>query len=71
MIAFAATVLFVAAVFNVWAWPTFFRRVTRDPRARDESGRPTAFYRVHLVLVVVALVIAAAAILAGVLLLVG
>ena len=71
MIVFAAIVLLVAAVFNVWAWPTFFRRVTRDPRARDETGRPTAFYRVHLVLLVLALAIAAAAVVAAVLLLVG
>jgi hypothetical protein len=67
---FAAVVLFVNAVFNVWAWPTFFRRVARDPRARDEQGRPTAFYRVHLVLLVVALVIAVASATAGILLLV-
>ncbi len=67
---FAAVVLFVSALFNVWAWPTFFRRVAHDPRARDEAGRPTAFYRVHLVLLILALVIAAACVVAGVLLLV-
>ena len=71
MIAFPAAVLFISAVFNVLAWPTFFRRVARDPRARDDNGKHTAFYRVHLVLLVVALAIAAAAIVAGVLLLIG
>jgi len=68
---FAAVVLLVNAVFNVWAWPAFFRRVSRDPRARDEAGRPTAFYRVHLVLLVVALAIAAASLVGAILLLVG
>jgi len=67
---FAVVVLFLSAVFNVWTWPTFFRRVTRDARARDEAGRPTAFYRVHLVLLVVGLAIAAASVVAGILLLV-
>ncbi len=65
----AAVVLFLNAVFNVWAWPTFFRRVAKDPRARDADGRATAFYRVHLVLLVVAVVIAAASVVAGVLVL--
>ncbi len=65
----AAVVLFVNAAFNGWAWPTFFRRVAEDPRARDEAGHATAFYRVHLVLLVVALVIAAASVVAGVLVL--
>ena len=68
---FAAVVLFVSAVFNVVAWPRFFRRVAQDPRARDESGRPTTFYTVHLVLVIIALAIAAASVVAGILLLLG
>lgn len=65
----AAAVLFVNAAFNGWAWPAFFRRVVRDPRSRDDTGRPTAFYRVHLVLLVIALGIAAASAVAGVLVL--
>ena len=69
MTVFAVVVLFVSAVFNAWTWPTFFRRVARDPRARDEAGRPTAFYRVHLVLLVVGLAIALASLVAGILLL--
>ena len=68
---FAAVVLFVSAVFNVVAWPRFFRRVAQDPRARDDSGRPTTFYTVHLVLVIIALAIAAASVVAGILLLLG
>lgn len=69
MTVFAAAVLFVSAVFNVVAWPRFFQRVAKDERARDAAGRPTAFYRVHLVLVIIALAIAAASVVAGVLLL--
>lgn len=65
----AAVVLFVSAAFNVFAWPAFFRRVAADPRARDAAGRATAFYRVHLVLLVLALAIAAACVVAGVLVL--
>ena len=52
-------VLLVNAAFNVLTWPTFLKRVARDPRARDEAGRPTRFLRVHQVLVVIALVLAA------------
>ncbi len=61
-----AVLLFVSAAFNIFAWPTFFRRVARDPRAHDEAGRTTRFYTVHLVLLIIALVIAAAEIAAGV-----
>ncbi|MEV8255135.1 hypothetical protein AB0O95_14340 [Rhodoglobus sp. NPDC076762] len=66
---FAAIVLFVSALFNVVAWPRFFKRVSSDPRARDSAGKPTAFYRVHAVLVAVAVGLAVASVVAGVLLL--
>lgn len=71
MTVFAAVVLFVSAVFNVVTWPRFFTRVRRDPRARDAAGRVTAFFTVHAVLLAIALLIAAASVLAGVLLLLG
>ncbi|MDM4764359.1 hypothetical protein QT381_15260 [Galbitalea sp. SE-J8] len=51
-------VLLANAVFNAVAWPQFLRRVSRDPRARDESGRPTPFLVVHRVLVGIALSLA-------------
>ncbi|PZF53355.1 hypothetical protein DEJ23_14540 [Curtobacterium sp. MCSS17_008] len=70
MTVFAAIVLFVAAVFNVVTWPRFFQRVANDPRARDAGGKPTTFYTVHLVLVLIAMAIALAAVVAGILLLV-
>ncbi|PYY35932.1 hypothetical protein DEJ16_11775 [Curtobacterium sp. MCJR17_055] len=70
MLVFAAVVLIVGAVFNVVAWPRFFQRVAKDSRARDAAGRPTTFWRVHFVLLLIALVIAVASVLAAVLLLV-
>lgn len=44
-----------AAAWNLLIWPQFWRRVSKDSRARDEAGRPTAFLRVHVVLIVVSL----------------
>ncbi|MCJ1713317.1 SCO4848 family membrane protein [Curtobacterium sp. VKM Ac-2922] len=70
MLVFAAVVLFVGALFNLVAWPRFFQRVAKDTRARDASGRPTTFYRVHLVLLVIAMAITLASVVAGILLLV-
>jgi len=70
MTVFAAIVLFLNAVFNVVAWPRFFARVRSDQRARDAAGRATPFLVVHGVLMTVALLLAAASAVAGVLLLV-
>lgn len=61
------TLLIANALFNVLVWPTFFRRVSRDPRARDAQGRPTRFLVVHAVLIGVALMLAAASLVVGVL----
>lgn len=58
--------LLLNAAFNVFTWPTFLKRVARDPRARDDAGRPTTFLRVHQVLVVVAMLLAAASAVFGV-----
>jgi len=70
MTVFAATVLFLNAVFNVFAWPRFFARVRKDQRARDAAGRATPFLIVHGVLLGVALLLALLSAVAGVLLLV-
>jgi Na+/proline symporter len=70
VLVFAAVVLFLGAVFNVITWPRFFQRVAKDSRARDAAGKPTTFYTVHLVLLLVALAIAVASVVAGILLLV-
>ncbi len=69
MTVFAAIVLFLNAVFNVFAWPRFFSRVSKDARARDAAGRATPFLIVHGVLLGVALLLALASLVAGVLLL--
>jgi hypothetical protein len=72
MIVALAVILIINAVFSFVTWPAFYRRVAKDPRARDAAGRATRFLRVHVVLVTIALVlgvvsvIAAVAVLAGV-----
>lgn len=66
----AGILLLANAAFHVLAWPTFLRRVARDPRARDEAGRATRFLRVHQVLVAIAMLLAAASAVFGVWLLV-
>lgn len=70
MTVFAAIVLFLNALFNIFAWPRFFTRVRKDPRARDAAGRATPFLVVHAVLLGVALVLAVVSVVAGVLVLV-
>ena len=66
-----AVLLIINGVFNFAVWPTFFRRVARDPRARDAAGKATAFFTVHLVIVIVALTLGAASALAGIIALLG
>jgi hypothetical protein len=70
MTVFAAIVLFLNAAFNIFAWPRFFQRVAKDARARDAAGKPTAFLKVHAVLLGVASLLALASLIAGVLLLI-
>ncbi|MDR6970968.1 SCO4848 family membrane protein [Leifsonia shinshuensis] len=70
MTVFAAIVLFLNALFNVFAWPRFFARVRKDARARDAAGRATPFLVVHGVLLGVAVLLAVLSAVAGVLLLV-
>ncbi|MCU1542958.1 MAG: putative integral rane protein [Microbacteriaceae bacterium] len=66
-----AVLLLFNGVFNAIVWPTFFRRVARDPRSRGADGAVTPFFTVHLVIVVVALLLAAASLVAGISALVG
>jgi hypothetical protein len=63
--------LLINAVFNLVVWPQFYRRISRDPRARDSAGKATAFLRVHVILITIALLIAAVSILGAVLSLIG
>lgn len=71
MTVFAGVMLLLNAVFNVVVWPRFWKRVTVDPRARDENGATTTFFRVHAILIAVALLIALASAVAGIVLLIG
>ena len=71
MIVALAVLLLVNAVFNVLVWPTFFRRIAKDPRARDAAGRPTRFLLVHAVLIGAALVLAVVSAVVGIVGLVG
>lgn len=65
----AAVLLFVDAAFNAVVWPRFSPRIANDPRARDADGRRTPFSTVHVVLISIALVLAAASVVVGVLIL--
>jgi len=60
------TLLFLNALFNVVAWPRFYGRVAKDPRAHHAAGRPTRFLIVHAVLIGVALLLAAASAVAAI-----
>lgn len=66
-----AVLLFINAAFNVIVWPQFYKRVVRDPRARDAEGKATTFIKVHAILFAVALVLALVSVIAGVAALVG
>lgn len=66
MIPVLAGLLLAGAAFNVLTWPTFLRRVARDPRARDADGKPTRFLVVHIVLVAIALTLAVAFVIAAI-----
>ncbi len=63
---FPAVVLIVAGLWSLIVWPQFLRRVLKDPRARDAAGKATKFLTVHLVLVTVSMVLAAAVLVIGV-----
>lgn len=54
-----AILLLVNAMFNVLVWPTFYRRIAKDDRARDTEGTPTRFLIVHSILIGAALLLAA------------
>ncbi|ROS73611.1 SCO4848 family membrane protein [Cellulomonas sp. PhB143] len=47
--------LVVTALWNLLIWPRFWQRIAKDPRSRDDAGRPTRFYAVHSVLIAVSL----------------
>jgi hypothetical protein len=65
----AIIVLFANAVFNAVVWPPFYRRIAKDPRSRDASGRATRFLMVHIFLISGGLVLALASLIAAIALL--
>lgn len=66
-----AVLLIVNAAFAFVVWPTFYRRVANDSRARDAAGAPTKFLTVHRVIVGIAYLIAAVSLVAAVIALIG
>lgn len=66
----AAVLLFANALFNVVSWPRFYPRIANDPRARDAAGARTTFYRVHVVLIAIAITLAILSAIGGILVLV-
>lgn len=58
MIVFLSILLLVNAAFAFLVWPTFYKRVAGDARARDAAGKPTKFLTVHRVLIGAAFLIA-------------
>ena len=63
---FAALVLVIAGLWSLVVWPQFLRRVMKDPRARDATGKATKFLTVHVVLVSISMVLGAATALIGI-----
>lgn len=59
MIITLSILLLVNALWNTLVWPRFYARISKDPRARDESGNATTFLKVHAVLIGVSLLLAA------------
>lgn len=60
-----ALVLILAGVWTLVVWPPFLRRILKDPRARDEAGRPTRFMTVHLMLISTSMVLGLATAIIG------
>ena len=62
----AGILLIVSGAFAFAVWPTFYRRVANDERARDAAGAPTRFLTVHRVIVGVAYALGGLSIPAGI-----
>ena len=62
--------LLVAGLWNVLIWPQFWRRVTKDERARTADGATTTFFRVHAVIIGLSFVLGIAIAVLGILTLV-
>lgn len=61
-----AGILILAGLWSLIVWPPFLRRVLKDPRAKDESGRATRFLMVHVMLVSTSMVLGLATLVIGI-----
>ncbi|MBC7519453.1 MAG: hypothetical protein H7248_11355 [Microbacteriaceae bacterium] len=61
-----AILLLANALFNVVVWPRFYRQIARDPRARTAEGKSSTYLIVHSVLVAIALNLAVASAITGI-----
>ncbi|TAJ47191.1 MAG: hypothetical protein EPO52_12975 [Herbiconiux sp.] len=66
MLTTLAILLIVNAAWNAIVWPQFYKRVSRDERARDANGKPTRFLIVHAVLIGISLLIGLISLVAGI-----
>lgn len=64
-------VLIIAGVWSLVVWPPFLRRVLKDPRAKDETGKYTRFLMVHFMLVTISMILGLATAVIGVRSLIG
>lgn len=65
MLTTLAILLIVNAAWNFVVWPQFYKRVSRDSRAKDAAGKPTRFLIVHAVLIGISLVLAVVSLIVG------
>ena len=66
-----SVVLILAGLWSLLVWPPFLRRVLKDPRARDDAGRPTSFMTIHIMLVSTSMVLGLATAVIGIRALIG
>lgn len=52
-----SVVLILAGLWSLIVWPPFLRRVLKDPRAKDASGKATRFLMVHFMLVSISMIL--------------
>ncbi|MCU1573171.1 MAG: putative integral rane protein [Micrococcaceae bacterium] len=60
-----SVLLILSGVWSLLVWPPFLRRVMKDPRAKDSSGRATRFLTVHVMLVTTSMVLGLATAIVG------
>jgi hypothetical protein len=61
-----SVVLIISGVWSLVVWPQFLKRVMKDPRARDDSGKATRFLTVHFMLVSISMILGLATAVVGI-----